>query len=67
MKPTSDSKAAKPECIKGRRVRIVGFYNEHGELFGKLHDGDTIRVSVRHADPRHDEFQVTDVLKKIDK
>lgn len=64
---TDSSKASVPESIQGKRVRIVGFYNQHRELFSDLHEGDAIRVSVAHPNPDYDEFNVTDVLKKIEK
>ena len=67
LKPASGSKAAKADTIKGRRIRIVGFYNQHRDLFADLHEGDKIQVSVVHPIPGYDEFNVTDVLKKIKK
>jgi len=66
-KPASSSKAAKPGSITGRRVRIVGFYNQHAKLFPDLHEGDKIRVSVAHPDPSHDELKVTGTLQRTGK
>ena len=67
LKPARSNKAAQPDAIKGKRIRIVGFYNDHRDLFADLHEGDEIRVSVAHPNSSHDELNVADVLKKIKK
>ncbi len=66
FKPSNDSKAAKPGVIKGKRVRVVGFFNQHRKLFADLHEGDTIRLSVNHANSDHDELNVTNALVKVE-
>ena len=65
--PGDENRAAKPDSILKKRVRIVGFYGQHRTLFEDLHEGDTIRVGVAHSNPTYDEFSVTDLLKKIEK
>jgi outer membrane protein assembly factor BamB len=63
--PASDSAATDADSIRGKRVRIVGFYNQHREAFEDLHEGDKIQVSVSHPDPNHDELEVTNVLNPV--
>ena len=67
VRPTDDSKAGRADSIRGGRIRIVGFYNRHRELFADLHKGDIIRVSTSHNNPEHDELNVTSLLRKIEK
>ncbi|MDA9856499.1 hypothetical protein N9D23_00135 [Rubripirellula sp.] len=67
IKPSSENKAGKPESIKGKRIRIAGFYNQHSDLYADLHEGDTIRLSVSHRNPASDSLQVTGQLEKLDK
>lgn len=66
IQPTGDSKAANDHSILGHRVRIVGFYNQHRDAFADLHEDDTIRVTVAHPNPQHDELHVTDILQKVE-
>ena len=65
LTPASQSKASKPESIQGKRVRIVGFYNQHAESFNDLRQGDRIRVGVWHTNPSHDEVGVTDLFEQL--
>jgi len=65
--PSGDSKAVRSDSIRGRRIRIVGFFNQHRDLFADLHQDDVIRVSAAHANPKHDELTVTSLLKKLSK
>lgn len=67
IKPSSDNKAGQPESIKGKRIRVAGFYNQHRDLFADLHEGDTIRLSVSHRNPASDSLQVTAQLEKLEK
>jgi hypothetical protein len=67
IKPSSDNKAGQPESIKGKRIRVAGFYNQHSDLFADLHEGDTIRLSVSHRNPASDSLQVTAQLEKLEK
>ena len=67
IKPSSENKAGQPESIKGKRIRVAGFYNQHRDLYADLHEGDTIRLSVSHRIPASDSLQVTDQLEKLEK
>ncbi|MDE0863825.1 MAG: hypothetical protein OSA98_08555 [Rubripirellula sp.] len=67
IKPSSENKAGQPESIKGKRIRVAGFYNQHSDLYADLHEGDTIRLSVSHGNPASDSLQVTDQLEKLEK
>ncbi|MGC6444058.1 MAG: hypothetical protein ACON4H_15500 [Rubripirellula sp.] len=67
IKPSSDNKAGQPESIKGKRIRVAGFYNQYSDLFADLHEGDTIRLSVSHRNPASDSLQVTAQLEKLEK
>ena len=60
------SKASDANSIKGKLVRINGFYNDHADKFNELQLSDIIRVSVRHANPIFDTFGVTDVLEIVE-
>lgn len=59
------SEAKNAKSIEGKRIRVVGFYNEHADAFKDLHAGDLIRVSAAHRNASHDELQVTKVLQKV--
>ena len=63
-RPSDDSKAKDANSIVGKRIRIAGFYEQHGDAFSDLHEGDKIRVSVAHRNVASDAVRVTDVLKK---
>ena len=67
IKPSTGNKADKPESIKGRRIRVTGFYNQHRDLYADLHQGDIIRLSVSHRNPGRDSLEVTDQLEKVEK
>jgi len=67
IKPSSENKARQPESIKGKRIRVAGFYNQHSDLYADLHEGDTIRLSVSHRNPASDSLQVTGQLEKLEK
>ena len=67
IKPSSENNAGQPETIKGKRIRVAGFYNQHSDLYADLHEGDTIRLSVSHRNPASDSLQVTDQLEKLEK
>ena len=58
--------ASDANSIKGKLVRINGFYNDHADKFNELQLSDIIRVSVRHANPIFDTFGVTDVLEIVE-
>jgi hypothetical protein len=58
--------ASDANSIKGKLVRINGFYNDHADKFNELQPGDIIRVSVRHANHIFDMFGVTDVLEIVE-
>ena len=60
------SKASDANIIKGKLVRINGFYNDHADKFNELQLSDIIRVSVHHANPIFDTFGVTDVLEIVE-
>ncbi|MDA7614648.1 hypothetical protein N8586_05890, partial [Verrucomicrobiales bacterium] len=65
VKTAEGSKAEDPSSIKGKLVRIAGFYDQHAEKFEELHADDLIRVGVRHRNPKHDEFTAAKVLEKV--
>ncbi|MEO2015518.1 MAG: PQQ-binding-like beta-propeller repeat protein [Fuerstiella sp.] len=67
VKPADSNKAADAGSIKGKRIRIAGFYNDHRDAFADLHQGDTIRVSTTHDNPTHDAIDVTNLLEKVGK
>ncbi len=67
VQPADENKAADPNSIKGRRIRIAGFYNDHADAFADLHDGDLMRVSTRHRNPQSDSLDVTETLEKVEK
>ena len=67
IKPSNENKAGQPESIKGKRIRVAGFYNQHSDLYADLHEGDTIRLSVSHRNPDSDSLQVTGQLEKLEK
>ncbi len=58
--------ASDANSIKGKLVRISGFYDDHADKFNELQPSDIIRVSVRHANPIFDMFGVTDVLEIVE-
>ena len=60
------STASDANSIKGKLVRISGFYDDHADKFNELQLSDIIRVSVRHANPIFDMFGVTDVLEIVE-
>ena len=61
-----NNKAQDAMSIKGRRVRIAGFYDDHADEFNGLLPNDTIRVGMRHRDRAFDIFDVTDLLEVIE-
>lgn len=63
---SDDSKAIDADSIKEKRIKLTGFF-QYEEKFKDLHEGDTICVGVRQAHPSHDEFQVKDVLEKVER
>lgn len=65
LKPSDSNEATDANSIKGKRIRIAGFYNGHADAFADLHNGDTIRVGVTHQNPQRDALEVTGVLEKI--
>ena len=60
------STASDANSIKGKLVRINGFYNDHADKFNELQLSDSIQVGVRHANPIFDTFGVTDVLEIVE-
>ena len=60
------STASDANSIKGKLVRISGFYDDHADKFNELQLSDIIRVGVRHANPIFDMFGVTDVLELVE-
>ena len=67
VKLSPGNSAADANSIKGKLVRLVGFYGRHQKLYKDLHAGDLIRASASHGDPTFDEFRVTQVLEKVKK
>ena len=65
LKPSGQNKATDAGSIKGKRIRITGFYQDHAEAFGDLNTGDKIRVSAQHRNPQSDALDVTDILQKV--
>ena len=59
------NEAADPKSIKGKRVRVNGFYNDHADQFNSLLPNDIIRVGMRHRNTDFDSFEVTDVLEVL--
>ncbi len=60
------NKASDANSIKGKRVRISGFFNDHADKFNSLQTSDTIRVGIQHRNRVFDMFGVTDVLEIIE-
>jgi outer membrane protein assembly factor BamB len=67
IRTAADNKATDANSISGKRIRIAGFYNDHADAYADLHEGDLIRVSVRHRNPQGDSLDVTDVLEKVER
>ena len=63
---SSASSAKKASTIKGKLVRMVGFYRFE-KAFNTLRKGDDIRIAVRHANAKHDEFQVSKAPEQVKK
>ena len=66
IEPAADNNAENAESIVGKRIRVDGFYDQHADMYSDLHEGDTIRVSVRHRDLESDAVTVTKTLKLIE-
>ncbi len=60
------NKAAAPNCIKGKRVRLAGFYPQYEKLFKELRPTDIIQIGARHGDVVFDMFQAQGDLVKIE-
>jgi len=60
------NKAADPNSIKGKRVRLAGFYPQYEKLFKELRPTDIIQIGARHQDAVFDMFQVQGDLVKIE-
>ena len=60
------NKASDANSIKGKRVRISGFFNDHADKFNSLQTSDTIRVGIQHRNRVFDMFDVTDVLEIVE-
>jgi hypothetical protein len=60
------NKAAVPNCIKGKRVRLAGFYPQYEKLFKELRPTDIIQIGARHGDVVFDMFQAQGDLVKIE-
>lgn len=59
------NEAADPKSIKGKRVRVNGFFNDYADQFNSLLPNDIIRVGMRHRNTNYDMFEVTDVLEVL--
>ena len=60
------NKASDANSIKGKRVRISGFFNDHADKFNSLQTSDTIRVGIQHRNRVFDMFDVTDILEIVE-
>ena len=60
------NEATDPKSIKGKRVRVNGFYNDHADKFNSLLPNDIIRVRMRHRNTNFDMFEVSDVLEVLE-
>ena len=60
------NKATVPNSIKGKRVRLAGFYPQYEKLFKELRPTDIIQIEARHQDAVFDMFQVQGELVKIE-
>ena len=60
------NKATAPNSIKGKRVRLAGFYPQYEKLFKELRPTDIIQIEARHQDAVFDMFQVQGELVKIE-
>jgi len=60
------NEASDANSIKGKLVRIGGFYDNHADKFNELQPSDMIHVGVRHANRIFDMFGVTDVLEIVE-
>ena len=61
-----NSKAAAPNSIKGKRVRLAGFYPQYENPFKELRPTDIIQIGARHEDAAFDMFQVQGDLLRIE-
>ena len=61
-----NSKAAAPNSIKGKRVRLAGFYPQYENPFKELRPTDIIQIGARHEDAVFDMFQVQGDLLRIE-
>ena len=66
MSVGKDNKATVPNSIKGKRVRLAGFYPKYEKLFKELRPTDIIQIGARHQDAVFDMFQVQGDLVKIE-
>ena len=62
---SKESKAVAPNSIKGKRVRLAGFYPQYENLFKELRPTDIIQIGARHEDVVFDMFQVQGDLLRI--
>jgi len=60
------NKATVPNSIKGKRVRLAGFYPQYEKLFKELRPTDIIQIEARHQDAVFGMFQVQGELVKIE-
>ena len=66
LKVDKGNKASGPKSIKGKRVRLAGFYPQYEKLFKELRPTDIIQIGARHEDAVFDMFQVQGELVKIE-
>ena len=57
--------AADANSIKGKRIRVEGFLNPHGDTYNALNIGDAIRLSIVHRRRADESFFVTDLLETV--
>ncbi len=66
VKVGGGNEASDANSIKGKLVRISGFYDDHADKFNGLQQSDIIRVGIRHTNRVFDMFGVTDILELVE-
>jgi len=66
LKVGEGNKSVDPNSIKGKWVRLAGFYPQYEKLFKELRPTDIIQIGARHEDAVFDVFQVQGELVKIE-
>ena len=60
-----NSRARKPESVKGKRIIVAGFWGRMQKPFDGLKKGETIRTGLQHRVSQSDHFSVVEVVQKV--